>query len=425
MTRSTPSPSRPPGDAAWLFWLCASRTGFAMIFTAYSAALPLLKAEWGISAGEAGLVQSSWHAGYLISLFGAGFLADHYGARSTFLWTSVAASAAGLAFALFASSFWSALLLHGLAGLCSGGSYTPGLALIAQRFASGGQGRAMGYYLAAASLGYGLTLLLAGALIAPLGWRGMFLLIACGPVLATFIGFGVLRATPNVVHPRPGIRSAWHAFREVLANRPAMLSVWAYAFHAWELLGLWAWLPAFLAAAQGGAMSAQTVSTAAWMTALTYLLGTLGSALAGGLSDRWGRTAVILAASTASAACAFCFGWMLGLPIVAIVAVALLFNLTGTSDSSVHSTALAELVPPSQIGAAYSIRSLLGFGAGAVSPWVFGMVLDGGRAAPLGSDYLAWGLAWMSLGIGGALCPIVTWRLRRRPEAARLAKGLR
>lgn len=417
--------SHPPGDAAWLFWLCLSRTGFAMIFTAYSAVLPLLKREWGISAGEAGLVQSAWHAGYLVSLFGVGFFADHYGARRTYLWTSVAASVAGLAFALFSGGFWSALLLHGLAGLCSGGSYTPGLALIAQRFARGGQGRAMGFYLAAASLGYGLTLMLAGALIAPLGWRGVFVLIACGPVLATVVAFGLLRTTPNIVHPRPANRAAWHAFRAVLGNRPAMLSVWAYAFHAWELLGLWAWLPAFLAAAQGGATSTHTVSAAAWMTALTYLLGTLGSAMAGEFSDRWGRTAVILAASAVSAVCALGFGWMLGLPIAAILAVALLFNLTGTSDSSVHSTALAELVPPGQIGAAYSIRSLLGFGAGALSPWVFGLVLDWGRATPAGSEHMAWGLAWMSLGTVGALCPLVTLHLRRRPEAARLAKGLR
>ena len=417
--------ARRAGAGSWLLWLCASRTGFAMIFTAYAAVLPLLKAQWGLSAGEAGLVQSAWHLGYLSSLFGVGFLADRYGARCTFLWSSVAASTAGLVFALFADGFWSALLLHGLAGLCSGGSYTPGLALISQRFAAGGQGRAMGYYLAAASFGYGLTLVLAGALLAPLGWRGVFVLIACGPVLATLIAFRVLRDTPNVVHPRPAAQGARHDFLAVLRNRPAMLSIWGYAFHAWELLGLWAWLPAFLAAAQGGATTTQAVSAGAWLTAATFFLGMLGSALAGGLSDRWGRTALILAASTVSAACALSFGWMLGLPLALVVAVALLFNLAGTADSSVHSTALAELVPPGQIGTAYSIRSVLGFGSGAISPWIFGLVLDWGRGAPLGSDYAAWGLAWTSLGAVGALCPVVTWRLRRRPEAAGLAKGLR
>lgn len=35
--------------------LCLSRVGFATIFTTYSAALPLLKQDWGMSASEAGI----------------------------------------------------------------------------------------------------------------------------------------------------------------------------------------------------------------------------------------------------------------------------------------------------------------------------------------------------------------------------------
>lgn len=35
---------------------------------------------------------------------------------------------------------------------------------------------------------------------------------------------------------------------EVIRNKPAMLAIWSYAFHSWELLGLWAWLPTYLAA---------------------------------------------------------------------------------------------------------------------------------------------------------------------------------
>jgi len=49
-------------DAAWLIGLCLSRIGFGFVFTAYSATLPLLKTDWNMSASEAGLVQSAWHA---------------------------------------------------------------------------------------------------------------------------------------------------------------------------------------------------------------------------------------------------------------------------------------------------------------------------------------------------------------------------
>ena len=36
-----------------------------------------------MSAADAGLIQSGWHVGYLVSLFGAGLLTDRVGARRT------------------------------------------------------------------------------------------------------------------------------------------------------------------------------------------------------------------------------------------------------------------------------------------------------------------------------------------------------
>jgi MFS family permease len=97
--------------------------------------LPLLRADWNMSAGEAGLVQSAWHVGYLVSLFAAGFLSDRFGARRTFLTGNLLAAASAMLFAVFTDGFLSALLLHGLLGLCSGSSYTPGLTLISERLA--------------------------------------------------------------------------------------------------------------------------------------------------------------------------------------------------------------------------------------------------------------------------------------------------
>lgn len=400
---------------------------FATMFTAYSAALPLLKQDWGMTAGQAGLIQSAYHVGFLISLFAVGFLSDHYGAKRTYLATSVIAAASSLLFALFADGFVSGLLLYGLSGLCSGGSYTPGLAIISERFAGRGQGRAMGFYLAAASLGYALALLIASAMIPLAGWRGGFVATALGPVLGTVLGFWTLRDTPNVIHPTPDDHTGRGALREVIRNKPAMLSIWGYTFHAWELLGLWAWLPAFLAvaAAQGGGVNLEAASLGATLSAVTYLVAVAGSVAGGILSDRWGRTAVILAMSILSLACSFGFGWMLGAPLWLVVLVAVLYNCTGVADSSVHSTALSELIRPRYLGAAYSLRSVLGFGAGAIAPWIFGLVLDWGRGPAAGSEYLAWGLAWVSLGVGGLLGPLATLRLRRLPDAARMADGKR
>jgi MFS family permease len=409
----------------WLLQFCAARAAFATMFTAWSAVLPLLRTDWQISAWQAGMVQSAYHVGFLVSLFSVGFLSDRYGARRIYLVTGVAAVASGLLFALFADGFVSALLLYGLTGLCSGGSYTPGLAIVAQRMKER-QGRALGYYLAAASLGYAIGLLIASAMIPIAGWRGAFVVTACFPLLGMALGWRALRDVPNVVHSLPDGHGNHSRLLEVLRNKPAMLSIWGYTFHAWELLGLWAWLPAFLAAAAvaGGTAGTQAVSLGATLSALTYLAAVVGSVLGGSLSDRLGRTAVTLAMAIASLACSFSFGWMVGAPMFLLVAVAVFYNVTGVGDSSIHSTTLTELTDPRYLGAAYSLRSVLGFGAGAVSPWVFGLVLDWGRGGSL-PDHVVWGLAWSTLGLGGLLGPVVIWRLRRMPEAVKLAKGKR
>ena len=248
----------------WLLQFCAARAAFATMFTAWSAVLPLLKTDWQMAAWQAGMVQSAYHVGFLVSLFAVGFLSDRYGARRIYLVTGIAAVASGLLFAVFADGFVSALLLYGLTGLCSGGSYTPGLAIVAQRMPER-RGLALGFYLAAASLGYAIGLLVASAMI----------------------------DVPNVVHALPDGHGTRSRIIEVVRNKPAMLSIWGYTFHAWELLGLWAWLPAFLAAAAvaGGATGAAAASTGATLSALTYLAAVVGSVLGGSLSDRHGRTA--------------------------------------------------------------------------------------------------------------------------------------
>ena len=66
-------------------------------------------------------------------------------------------------------------------------------------------------------------------------------------------------------------------------------------------------------------------------------------------------------------------------------------------------------MPPHYLGVAYSIRSAIGFGAGVVSPVVFGWALDAFAGTPN-----AWGYAWTVLGLGGLLGPLATWQLHRR-----------
>lgn len=404
-----------PGSSGWLAALCASRLLSATWLVAYSAVLPLTQKTWGLSGREAGLIQSAFHLGYLTSLFIVGFIADRAGAKRAYLVTGVAAWVSPLLFVAFADGFWSAYWLHALTGLCQGGTYTPVLALINDNVEPGRRGRGMGFLIAASSAGYALCLGTAGLALKYTGWRGALGAVAVLPFLAWLVALYATRETSNLVHPRPAGEPLLAALPAVLRNRKGMLSVWGYTFHSWELLGLWAWLPAFLTAALAakGAGASEAAALALSLSAITYVANIAGSIVGGTMADRWGRTRTILLWSCVSLALSFSIGWLMALPVALLVALACLYNFAGIADSSVHSTVLAESVPAHYLGVAYSVRSAIGFGAGAVSPVVFGWALDLAGSGKTGGDAWAWGMAWATVGLGGLLGPVATWRLHR------------
>jgi MFS family permease len=404
-----------PGSGAWLAALCTSRVLAATWFVAYSAVLPLTQAEWGLSGKEAGLIQSAFHLGYLSSLFLVGFIADHFGAKRAYIVTGIAACLSPWAFVLFAEGFWSAFWLHAFTGLCQGGTYTPALALINDNVERARRGRAMGYFIAGSSAGYAICLAVAGLALRLTDWRGALAAVALLPVISWISGIFVLRGTPNKVHARPAGESLLGALPAVLKNRKGMLSVWGYTSHNWELLGIWAWLPAFLTAALllHGSTAQDAATLALMFAAFTYVANIAGSIAGGTMADRWGRTQTILLWSCVSLALSFSIGWLIALPIAVLVALACLYNLAGIADSSTHSTVLAESVPPHYLGVAYAVRSVIGFGAGVVSPFVFGLALDLAGGGQASTDVFAWGIAWTTLGLGAMLGPVAILRLRK------------
>jgi MFS family permease len=382
-------------------------------FVAYSAVLPLTQAAWTMSAREAGLVQAAFHLGYLTSLFIVGFIADHFGAKRAYLTTGIAACASPWAFVAFADGFWSAFWLHALTGLCQGGTYTPALALINEHVARERRGRAMGYLIAASSAGYAICLVVAGVALQFTAWRGALAAVAVLPVISWVLGIYVLKGTSNTVHTRPAGESLLASLPAVLRNRRGMLSIWGYSFHNWELLGLWAWLPAFLTAALVAHGNDNPAALALMFAALTYVANIGGSIVGGTMADRWGRTQTILLWSCVSIALSFSIGWLIAIPVALLVAAACLYNFAGIADSSTHSLVLAESVPPHYLGVAYAVRSVIGFGAGVVSPVVFGWALDLAGGARSSHDPFAWGIAWSTLGLGALWGPLATWRLQR------------
>jgi len=395
----------------WLLTLCASRTFMTFVFMTYAATLPVLRDAWGMSATAAGSISTGFQLGYAVSLLCFSSLADRVSARRVYLWSAWLSAAAALAFALFARSYLSGLVLSTLVALSQGGTYTTAIMLIADRYPRERRGAAVGWLLASASLGYALSLVLAGTALGRGGYPLAFIATACGPVAGLALGWLALRTSPNVVHPRTAAGGFGTA---VVKNGPAMRLMLGYTFHSWELLGMWAWTPAFVAAALAvaGLADVQTVARGAYITAAFHVKGLLASSTMGRLSDRLGRRSVLVALAASSTVCSFLFGWLIGWPAALILVVGAVYGFTALGDSPVLSTAFTEAVSPAYLGSGLALRSLLGFGAGAVAPLVFGAVLD--ATNPRGVTPVVWGWAFSALGVGGIVATFCASGLPRK-----------
>ena len=407
-----------PGGRTWLGAICLSRVGSYMVYIAYAATLPVLQHEWRLSGTAAGSIASVFQVAYAISLMGCSALADRVGARRVFIVGSVTTAVIAALFAALARDYWSGLVLYTLLALTLGSTYTTGILLVAEHVPVDRRGRAMGAYLAGHSLGLALALMLAGAAIPRGGYVLAFWLLALGAIAGGGLAWIAMHSTGNAVPPR----ATHQRFAgEVLRNRPAMRVIAGYHFHSGELLGLWAGAPAVRAACfvAAGAELTRGAGLGAYVTSLFHLTGMLAALVAGVFADRFGRTPVILVMAAVSAGCSLVFGWLIGASLALVVGVGLLYGFAALGDSPIYSTALTEVVAPAYRGSALALRSLLGYGAGAIAPLLFGVILDWQGARNAG----AWGWAFVSLGAAGLGAVLSAVLLYRTTEARVLHRG--
>jgi MFS family permease len=391
-----------------------------LVFMSYAAALPVLQREWSMSGAQAGAVAGGFQIGYALSLVFFSSLADRVSPTRIYLWSLFAAGLSALGFAIFARDFTSALILHTTVGVALGGTYTTGVMILADQYDVRSRGMAVGVFIASTSCGYALSLLISGGALPAGGYRLSFFLTGLGPLLGWAIAGWTLRST---VVPAAGRRKDQRFRREVLTHRPTMLLIWGYVFHNWELLGMWSWTPAFLAACftLAGATHTDAAGSGAFMTALFHGVGLLASFSMGALSDRLDRAAVMLTLAAISMSCSFVFGWTVDWPLAWVMGIGGVYAFSSLGDSPILSAALTETVDSAYLGAALGLRSLLGFGAAALAPMVFGLILD--WTNPAAGDqrlYTDWGWAFSILGLGGAGAVWAARRFRKhcRPGAA-------
>ena len=398
---------------AWrvIAWMCAAHVASMTGFSTYATLLPQLQADWGLNNSQAGFISGAFFAGYMAAVPVLTSLTDRIDARRIYLASTAVVMTSLAAMGGLAEGLVSASLFQLLAGAGIAGTYMPGLRALTDNVSAPAQSRAVAFYTAAFGFGTSFSILSAGALAGALGWRWAFALSAIGPLVS---GLMVVLGLP----PRPPQhRHETHVldFRPVLRSRAVRPYILGYAVHCFELFGSRSWIVAFLVFAQalapagtGGALSPVAVA------AIANLLSPVSSVLGNETAMRMGRERLIWRVMLVSGlvTCVLGFAARLPWPVLALLAWAHMCLIMG--DSSALTAGVVARSDERIRGATMAVHSMLGFGAGFVAPLVFGAVLDlaGGNARPA-----AWGFAFASLGVGGA---VTAWFIRRsiaRPDA--------
>ena len=176
-------------NTRWLFLLCCCQLFIMLVFINYSAVLPILRQEWGMNNTRAGLIFSVYQLGYIASGVILSTLTDRINTKHIFITAACCSAGGNLLFALYANDFTSGMLFRALTGIGMGGTYMPGLKLVAERFDPRQRGKAIGIYVGSLVLGGSLSLAVTGWLTGLYGWRTAFIACSVGVLCGALLSF--------------------------------------------------------------------------------------------------------------------------------------------------------------------------------------------------------------------------------------------
>jgi MFS family permease len=382
---------------------------------AAAAVAPILREEWTVGLLDLPFLTVVVQLGFAVGAIGLAVIGapDVIPAPRLFAAGAVVAAIANLGFAVLATDPSSAVPFRFLTGAALAAVYPVAMKLGAGWFRRD-RGLAIGVVNGALTVGAALPFLFrAIGAYAGADWRPVVLAASVAAVAgAVLVGVAARPGPLDVAAPRFSPKIAAAAFREPSVRLASL----GYFGHMWELFAMWTWIPIFLLASF--AVAGVTDPAAASLTAFAVVAaGGVGSAVAGAIADRVGRTATTIAALATSATSAIVAGLLFGAPIPAIVIVALIWGVSVVADSAQFSSAVSELAPPGTAGSALSVQTAVGFTLTSVT------ILGVGLLDPTGGD--TWRIAWAILALGPVVGIVAMIRLRGRPDATKMANGHR
>ncbi|MDM0070687.1 MFS transporter [Variovorax sp. J31P207] len=249
------------------------------------AVMPALKAEWGLSDSQLGMLVSVVSLTVGVLTVPISLVADRWGRVKSITLMAVVWCLATIACGL-AQSHAQLLTARAFVGLGEAAYGAAGAALLAHVFPAKQRAAVLGAFLSASLFGSVLGVVLGGAIAAQSGWRMAFFAVgAPGLVLALIYPFVVrdykTAALPEEASATSKGMGLGRIAREVFASRSGNFAFLASGLQMAMPGMLIAWLPTYFVRFYG-----MDVKKAALMAGVAVLASGVGMIFGGGLADR-------------------------------------------------------------------------------------------------------------------------------------------
>jgi len=250
-----------------------------------SYALPDIRATFGLSATQGGLLATATLLGIGVSSVTAGWFADNYGRKRALL-LSLAVFGVFTAALPLVPNFAVFLMLRFVAGLGLGGVWGAVSTYVVETWPAAQRGRAVAFVLSSFPIGGAIAALMAGALLP--NWRLLFFLAGAGVVVPLLIvGLFFTESAEWAEQKSTPVKVA-----EIFSPALRRQTLLGTAVAALALFGWWGgstWLPTFLHTDRG----IPTATVALFMTVLNLGMF-VGYNVFGLIADRIGRKYALL-----------------------------------------------------------------------------------------------------------------------------------